>query len=255
MYGLIDLIDKVKRYFWFSFDEIKAVIITILALTFIVGFNDGRATSALDAYWAYNLAISFVVVVIVVMVHLTGQRIIGLHSGFRVEYKIWWYGIILGIVVALVTRGNIWLAIPGGIYMHHLAIHRLGYFRYGTNTLAMSMTGLAGSLANIILATMIWSLESIFGLPILSIPILDKLILFSWIYALLNLLPIPPLDGALVLFRSRLTYMFIFGSVLGYAIFLLFNIQSIILGLLVGGLVWLIYYLLFEKGAWDLKYV
>jgi len=252
MYGILDLIDKVKRYFKFSRDELVSIIITILCLTFIIGFNDGRETTALDSFWFYHLFISLIIVAITVFVHLGGQRIIGLHSGFRIEYKLWWYGLILGIIITLVTRGSVWILLPGGIFLHHLAVHRLGYFRYGTNTLAMAMTGLAGSVSNILLATIIKTLELWFGFPVSSSLFLSKLIIFNWIYALFNFIPIPPLDGALILFRSRLTFAFIFGTIAGYAVLILFGIFSFILALIIGGLFWLIFYLVFEKGAWDI---
>jgi len=251
MYGPFDLVDKVKRYFWFSQEEWKSILITILALTFIIGFNDGRKTGAIDSFWFYNLFICLIVVVIVVLVHLAGQRIVGLDAGFRVEYKVWWYGIIIGLVMALVTRGNIWVILPGGILIHHLSIHRLGYFRYGTNTLAMAMTALAGPLANILLATFLKTLEIWFNVPVSSVLLLDKLIVFSWVYAIWSLVPIPPLNGALILFKSRLMYAFIFGTIGGYAVLVMFGIYSFIFAFIIGAIFWLLFYILFERGAWS----
>jgi Zn-dependent protease len=254
MYGFYDLIDKIKRYIGFSGEEWKAVIITILAVTFMLGFNDGRPTSTIDSYWVYNLAICLLVVIITIMVHLIGQRIVGLHAGFRVEYKVWWYGLLLGIIITLVSRGNIWWVIlPGGIYLHHMAIHRLGYFRYGTNTLAMAMAALAGSLANILLVTAIKTTEVWFGVPVSSIYFLDKLIIFGWVYAFVNLLPIPPLDGSIILFRSRSIFVALFATIGGYAILVLLGIYSFVLAAIIGAIAWIIFYVLFEKEAWDIS--
>jgi len=253
MYGIFDLIDKIKRYFKFSRSELVSFVITVLCLTFIIGFNDKSDTTTIGAFWFYNMFVSLLVVGITVFVHIAGQRIIGLQNGYRVEYKMWWFGLILGIVIALVSRGNVWFILPGGIYLHHLAIHRLGYFRYGTNTLSLAMTALAGSIANILLATFVKTLEVWFGLPVSTSLFLNKLIIFNWVYALFTLLPIPPLDGALILFRSRLTFAFIFGCIAGYAILILFGIYSFLLALVIGTLFWLLYYLLFEQKAWDLS--
>lgn len=250
MYGPFDLVDKVKRYFWFSQEELKAILITVVALAFIIGFKDGRETAAIDAFWFYNLLICLLVVGITVFVHLAAQRIVGLDAGFRVEYKVWWYGLLIGVIMAFVTRGNIWVLLPGGIFLHHLAIHRLGYFRYGTNTLAMAMTALAGPVANILLATFIKTLQVWFGLPVTNVLLLDKLILFSWAFAIWTLLPIPPLNGALILFKSRLMYAFVFGTIAGYGALVLFGIFSFIFAFIIGAICWLLFYILFEKEAW-----
>lgn len=253
MYGTYDLWDKIKRYIWLTAEEWTAVIITILAVTFIIGFNDGRATTSIDSFWFYNLLICFAVVLITVLVHLIGQRIAGLHAGFRVEYKIWWYGLVIGIIVTLLTRGHLWIILPGGIYLHHMAQHRLGYFRYGTNTLAMAMAALAGSIANILFVTAIKTTEVWFGFPVSSNLFLSKLVLFGWIYALFNLIPIPPLDGATILFRSRSLFVLLFGTIAGYAILVLLGVFSFVIAFIIGIVCWLIFYVSFEKEAWDIS--
>jgi Zn-dependent protease len=81
--------------------------------------------------------------------------------------------------------------------------------------------------------------------------LLNKLFIFNLAFAVWNLLPIPPLDGSKLFFHSRLTFAFIFGSVLGYTVLAGFGVYSWILGLIIGGIIWLLYYVSFEVGAWN----
>jgi len=113
------------------------------------------------------------------------------------------------------------------------------------------MTALAGPLANILLATFLKTLEIWFNVPVSSVLLLDKLIVFSWVYAIWSLVPIPPLNGALILFKSRLMYAFIFGTIGGYAVLVMFGIYSFIFAFIIGAIFWLLFYILFERGAWS----
>ena len=62
-----------------------------------------------------------------------GYRVAALHSGFRAEYQLWWYGIAVGLIITVLSKGKVWVFVPGAVMIHHLVIHRLGYFRYGSN--------------------------------------------------------------------------------------------------------------------------
>jgi len=251
MYGFNDLKDKIKRYFRFTQDEIKALIITIIVLSFIVGFND-KSEAFNFSHWSTNLFLVFVIIVIAVMVHISAQKIIGLSLGYNIEYNIWWAGLIVGLVLSIVTsalfKGNfsLWLLIPGGIVIHHLASHRLGYFRYGINTVSMSIISIAGPLANIIIATLLWTLQLWFHLFPESYA-LQQFILINWIFAVCTLLPIPPLNGSKVFFQSRLVFVFAFAFILGYMFLLIFKIHSFIGAFLIALILWLIYWVKFEQ--------
>ena len=252
MYGYFDLADKIKRYFTLSRDELRAMIVVILAATFIISFKEWGPGDVFDFGYGISRFIIFLIIAgITVFVHIAAQRIAGLHAGHRTEFRIWWFGIIFGLILVIITRGMFWLILPGGILLHHMATHRLGYFRYGTNTMTLAMVSLSGSLANIILATIIKTPEIWFGFPISQIYFLDRLVFFNWVYALFNLLPIPPLDGFNVLYYSRLTYAFIFGSVAGYFLLILAaGVFSFVYALLIGIAVWLLFMLIFEFDWW-----
>ena len=51
---LYNILDKIKRYYNFTRLEARNLIITILILGFIVGFNDGTPNSTFT-YWITNM--------------------------------------------------------------------------------------------------------------------------------------------------------------------------------------------------------
>ncbi len=241
---MLDLKHKIKRYFSFSNEEIKSLVIVILLLGFIVGFNDGRATTGIDAYYGLNMLSSILVVALAVLVHLSVQRITGLQAGYKITFRIWWYGLAIGLVFAFITQGHFWLLLPGGIIATMLEKHRLGKFRYGLNYLPLGYIGLSGSAANILLA---FFLRIISKIPLFaSNVLLEKAILVNIAYAIYTYLPIPPLDGFPMLYASRLIYFFSAGALVGASFLIYFfklNAIWILLGtLVIAFITWLLYY-------------
>lgn len=237
--------DKIKRYFPFSASELKSIIISIIILILIVGFNDGSKEFN-TTNWIINFFTWGIIVTISFLVKQTGHRLLGLFYGFRVEYKLWWYGILISLALTIVTRGKLWVLLTGGIMIHHMKVHRLGWFRYGTNMRAFSMIALAGPVANILFATLIKTFQIWFHLfPADSILVQD-IYLFNLALAAFSLLPFPPLDGSRIMFDSRLIYVFTFVAFASYAIFAYFKIYSYLLAIIVAIIAWLFYYTKFE---------
>ena len=242
---------NIKQYFKshgkFTKDELKAIIITIAVLTFVVAYNDGAKTFELS-HWLKNLVIMLVIVTASVFVKQYGYKISAAIGGFKTDYQVWWYGAIAAIIITILSRGHIWLLIPGAIVFQHLTVNRLGFFRYGANVRAMSMMALGSNLALIVFGGIFKTLD--IWISAGTNPIIDKLFLFTIFYAAWSLVPIPPLDGSKMVFESRLIYSFVFGSFAGYAILVALGIYSYIWGLVIGGVVWLVYYIVFEKDFW-----
>jgi len=241
VYGFRNFLSKFRHHFRFSKDEIEASIISVLLLAFIVSFKDwGKEAFSLTA-GLVNLLIGVIIVGIVLGVMLIVIKTEALRLGYRAEFKIWWYGLIIGLGVIFLSRGNIWILAPGGIFFHHLATHRLGWFRYGLNMKETGMTCMIGSLSIVFLA-------AIFRLLLFAFPesfFLNKALTVSIWTGLFSMLPIPPLNGSRIFFWSRLTFFFIFGTVVGASILLsipqLNLFLTLILSLALGGIVWLIY--------------
>jgi len=77
--------------------------------------------------------------------------------------------------------------------------------------------------------------------------LLDKFIYVNFLLALFMLLPFPPLDGMMAFFGSRMTYIFLFGIILGYVGLFMLNIFSLVFAVLIGVIIWATYYWIFEK--------
>jgi len=243
-------VDTVKRYFWFSKEELKSLAIVILVFAFIFSFNEWGDETFDFFVGIGNLFRAIIIVGLGVFIHQTGQRLAGLKIGFKTEVKIWWYGLMIALILAFVSRGKLLFFAATGMWMHHMAVHRLGHFRYGPNVKAMGVIALMGPVANIIAATFIKFLQvNLHLIPMGSVRAY-KFFIFNWIFALVNLLPIPPLDGSRLLFYSRLTYAFVFGTIAGYLVLYSLGIFSYLLGLVIGIAVWLAFYVFFESEWW-----
>jgi hypothetical protein len=173
--------------------------------------------------------------------------------GFRPEFKMWPNGLILSLILVFVSLGKFWYFLPiGGMFCHHLVGHRLGYFRYGLNLHAKAVGNMVGPLANILIATIFKNIN-LYLVPGNPIPLFDFIFLVNIWFAVTNILPLPTLAGGDLFYYSRLTYVFMAGTIISYAIMVTgFNLYSWILALLIGTIVWGIFLLTFEKKImWD----
>ncbi len=238
--------DKVNRYFPFTFLEARNIIMTILVIGFMYGFDDGSKTFNL-VHWTYNMLVSMGIVAISMLIFLTGQRVAGLSAGYRVEFQMWWPGLILALIVTFIARGHIWIPIAGGMLIHHMSGHRLGFFRYGLNMLDNGIIAACGPLFNILFATILMQFANWFG-PASGVPIIDKIYWFNMVFALVNMIPIPPLAGSKLMYHNRLPFVFIFSFIVVYALLaMVFHFYSWILALLGAIAIWLIYYIKVES--------
>ncbi len=243
-----NFIDKFKRYFWFSKEEMKGLLLVVAVFAFV--FSIGDWIDGAPAYEiARSLAVSLVIVFVSVLVHQTGQRLYAVHRGLKIETQVWWYGVMICLILGILSRGKLMFFAGTGIWLHHIAKQRIGFFRYGRNVDEFAWIAFCGPLANIIFATVVKNIQLYFTFIPINPVIADKIFFFNWLYAGINLLPIPPLDGSRFFFMSRLWYAFIAGTILGYLFLITAGIYSYIFALLIGGATWLVFYIFFER-AW-----
>lgn len=248
MAEIVDLRDKIKRYYKFNSHELRGLIISILIISFIISFKEWGTTSFGFGVGIFNLFNSLLIVALSILVHDTGQRLWGLAIGYRVEFKMWSFGLLFGLVIAFLSNGNLWLIVPSGFVLHHLAGHRLGWFRYGINYFGQAMVALAGPLFTLMLIILLKVL-TVFS----SSALIEKAIIFNVVYLITSLLPIPPLDGSKIFFGSRMLYAFVLPALVVATILMIVDIQillSLSLSLLVGVVLWLVYYISFERKVW-----
>ncbi len=242
-----ELADKVKRYYAFGPDEIKALLLTALAASFAFSFRDWGAQTFNVSTGFMNWFLAFIIVLISILVHVSAQKIAGVNIGFKVEYVMSVVGIAIGLILCFITGGYLWMfVIPGGIFLHHMVQHRLGFFRYGINLWSQSMICIWGLAATAFILLLI-------KIMIVLAPtnvILQKAFLFNTWYLIVCALPIPPLDGSRILFGTRGIYFFILGAVIGWALLLYYaTIWLAIFGAIVIGMIFaFLFYLLAESG-------
>lgn len=242
---MADLSYTIKEHFTFTPEELRALVIGVLLTAFMFSFDNWGAATFNIGEGLRNLINAALIATLAFLVHQSAQRIVALAVGFKIEYRIWMYGLIIGLALTIVSRGKLWLFAPGGIIAYHLVGHRIGSFRYGLNYWPLGMIGLVGPLSNLALALL-------FKLLLLLAPanvLLKEALVFNIWFAIFTILPIPPLDGSHSFFASRLMYMFMLGAVIGLSIALYFFgiFVSVIVGLLLGVACWLSYFWYFEK--------
>ncbi len=245
---IVDLKDKINRYYKFSKHEVRGMIFSILAVAFIISFKEWGTDTFDPAAGIFNLFNAILIVALAFLVHDAGQRIWGLAIGYQVEYKAWTFGLLFALTIAFITNGRFWLIIPGGFLMHHLAGHRLGFFRYGVNYVGQAMVALAGPLFTLMLLIFLKIIYAIFPNPLV-----EKAIMFNVVYAITSMLPIPPLDGSKIMFGSRMIYAFTFPAIAVACILMIVKIPiffALVLSLLVGVILWIAYYVTIERKIW-----
>ncbi|MAE42291.1 hypothetical protein CMO93_00855 [Candidatus Woesearchaeota archaeon] len=246
---IVDLWDKIKRYYTFTPSEIRGLIIAIIVIAFIISFSEWGAGDAANlSLGFFNFFNSILIVALSFLVHISAQRIWSLGTGYRLEWKMWGFGLLAGLIVVFLTNGKFWLILPGGFIVHHLAGHRLGWFRYDINWWAVGLIAVMGPLASIIIAILFKALSAA---AVNSL--IQKLIMFNIAYALYSLLPIPPLDGSKTFYGSRMLYAFSTTGIVAAAILLTLNISvgiAVIASFLIGIVLWVLYYIFFESKIW-----
>lgn len=224
--------------------EHRDLLISIIVTTFIFAFDDGRSTFEIT-YWLLNFGKIFLMIALAFYVHEFGHRLLALHVGFRPEYRMWVTGLLIGLIFTFLTRGQWYIVLPGGLYLYHMAHRRLGHFRYGLNYFSSGMVAVAGPLFNLLIATF-WETLALFGI---MPEFFRQMAFINLYYAVFSLLPLPNLDGIHMFFASRPTYVFIFGTLVGYILLYTIKFYSLIFALIFGGICWFLFYWVFEKEA------
>ena len=245
----VDLWDKLKRYYAFTPNEVKGLVIAILVTAFIISFNDwGKGNDVNIPLGFFNFFNAILIVTVSFLIHISMQRVWSLGTGYRLEWKMWGTGLLLGLIFVFLTNGKFWLILPGGIIVYHLGGHRLGWFRYGINWWALGLIALMGTFATMLLALLFKAISGFFVNALIH-----KMITFNIVYAMYSLLPIPPLDGSKTFYGSRMLYAFSTAGLVAAAVMLTLNISisiAVIASLLIAIVLWFLYYILFEWKAW-----
>lgn len=236
---------EIKHHYRFSQRETKELLISVVLVAFMFAFDDKSETLNIT-HWLINYFNTFLLVTLSFLVALSAQKIWGIAVGYRVRYKVWSYGLVFGVAVAILSQGKIIIPLPGGVSFSMIPRLRLGGFRYGfKNELIGWISGL-GPLTNIFLAMFT---TFFFGQVLgLDSAIFDRLVFINFMIAFFLLLPLPPLPGLTLFYGNRLFYVIVFGFIFSYALLYSIGIYSLFIALLLAIVIWVTYYLLIERG-------
>lgn len=244
----MDYLQNIKKYFRITKQERTGIIITIILLAIILSFDEWGAENIFNLNIGLkNFLTAIILGAITVLIHHTAQKLLGIYYGIKAEQKLWWHGTLFSLLITALTNGILKIYAFSGLYVEPIKEQRIGKPRREINMWEYATVALIGPIANILLATLVKTLQIWFGITIYSQEITNKIFLLNWAYALYNLLPIPPLDGSRIFYFSRQTYIFLFGTISGYFILYLLEIYSYIFALIIGIITWLIYYMIYEK--------
>ena len=218
---------RIKDYFTFEKQELTILIPAIFITAFMFSFCDWGTGSCGEEgsfqFWTGlgNLIVVSIIVAVSFFIRFSWQKIYALKEGYVAQFKGWWTGILVALVLTLVTNGRVPLVLIGGVVSSLMIRHRLGEFRYGFSYLDNAKISFQGVIANLILALF-------FAVGLYFFPenyLFSKGLLFNWIMALCAAFPLPQLDGLNIYFGSRAYYYVTLALVAIFGILLLTQTQ------------------------------
>jgi Zn-dependent protease len=157
----------------FTHLEIRDILISLLALAFIFSYPTILSDLSIFFFYLIVVGLSFVG-------HELAHKFAAIKLGYYAGYKMWVEGLLLALLFAVATGGNIVFAAPGAVIFYHSIFKK-------PHKKEVGLIGLAGPLFNIVLF-------SIF----LFTPYQPIAFINGWL-ALFNMIPFGPLDGRKVM--------------------------------------------------------
>ena len=90
--------ERLKKYFWFSKREWYDLAFLVFFFALIFSFNKWGLVT-FDFFTGFkNLILAIFIVGISVFIHHAVQRLFALYFGYKPEQRIWWIGILFGLI-------------------------------------------------------------------------------------------------------------------------------------------------------------
>jgi len=237
---------RVRQFYRFDNEELKHFIIAVLVCAFIFGFNDKQEVFELG-HWIVNFIGAIIISGVAIFLHISAQKLWGIKVGYEARFKMSPYLLLIGLIVSVLSGGRWYFLAPGTIMLTHITSLRLGAFRHGYNYTLAGYVALAGPIMSVLAGMFVKVIWQIFNF---TTPFLEQFIFFNFLLAFFSMLPLPGLSGLQVFFGSRMWFALGVGCVFGYLILFYMNMYSLFGALFIGGVIWLLYYVTFERKAW-----
>jgi hypothetical protein len=202
MSTLQENLSRIKGYFRFNRQELSGLVVAILVTGFIFSFRDWGVDQFELTTGLRNMAILCLVTAITFFFRISVQKIYGLSQGHKAEFKVWWMGLLIALVVAFFSFGRIPLVLLGGTFVAFMIRHRIGEYRYGISYWVNGSVAYWGVMGNLALAIL-------FGMGNYFVPgnyFFQKGLTLNIIMAVGALIPIPQLDGLNIYMGARFLY-------------------------------------------------
>ncbi len=226
MVSFTELAHRCKDHFRFSQQELVGIIAITIASAFIFSFRDWGAETFDLALGIEHLILTLIVILISIFFRLSLQKVNSLFDGFKAEFKTFWLGIVIALVLAFITNGRFPIILAGVMITSFMVKLRLGEFRYGHSYQINGVIAFWGIIGNLILALL-------FALGLYLFPenyFFHKGLLFNIIMAWCGLLPLPQLDGLSIFWGWRMLYYIAIGVVVVFTALL---ISQNVIGLII----------------------
>ena len=166
--------------------EIRDIIISVLVLSF-----------AFSKF--YGFALSLFISSFVFVLHELGHRFTARHFGAFAEYRMWTFGLLLCLLMAIIPGGFIFAA-PGAVYYTTSVRRGFAWDVHRLTQKEIGLISLSGPAINI-------ALGFAFAAAAIFVPAISWLVgpasYIAFFLALFNLLPLGPLDGRTIFTWNR----------------------------------------------------
>lgn len=176
----------------FSTKEIRDIVISTVALGII--FSIGPGFSFAEA------GMITVIVALSFIPHELAHKFVAVHYKCFAQYEMWWNGLIMALLLAIITNGEFVFAAPGAVVIYTVYQNRQGLHQIVLSPKQNGIISIAGALTNISIALLFFIFAPTFSLT-------QNIVHINTFLAAFNLLPIPPLDGSKVFAWNKLVWL------------------------------------------------
>lgn len=208
---------RIKADLTYSKQETVGLLAIIIVTAFIFTFRDWGGDVFDVVVGIKNFAVILIVAAVSFFFKTACQKVYGLAEGVKAEFKTWWTGLGISLVVTFISFGYVPLLVAGAMAPAFIVRQRLGEFRYGYSYWNHANVAAWGILGHLIVAL----LSAFFVYYFPESYIFSKALEMNLLLAFFSLVPLPQLDGLNIFLGSRVLYYFMIALAFIAAVLLL----------------------------------